>query len=295
MGMRRQSATAILIALLIAMPSPADAWGFEAHRFIMSRAINLLPSQIRPFFEANRAFIVERAIDPDLWRTAGWEEESPRHFVDMDAYGPHPFTDVPRDFDEAVKKHGRDFVLKNGTLPWRTEEIYGKLVEAFTQKAGYSRDNIKFFSAIIGHYVGDAHVPFHAALNYDGQLTQQWGIHARFESELFERYRSRLKVVPTPVVRVENPREFIFASLTSGFPYVQQVLEADKAAVAGRELYDDQYFTMMFARLQPVLEKRLAESITDAASMITQACIDAGRPALPVQDPPRTPRKVRRQ
>ena len=283
------------MALLIAVPSPAAAWGFDAHRFIMSRAISLLPAELRPFFEANRAFIVERAIDPDLWRTAGWEEESPRHFVDMDAYGPYPFKDLPRDFDEALTKHGRDFVLKNGTLPWRTEEIYKKLVEAFTQKAGYSRDNIKFFSAIIGHYVGDAHVPFHAALNYDGQLTQQWGIHARFESELFERYQSRLRVVPAPIVRVENPREFIFASLTSGFPYVQQVLDVDKAAVAGREVYDDEYFALMFAKLQPVLEKRLAESITDAASMITQAWIDAGRPALPAQDPARTPRKVRRQ
>ena len=293
--MRRHAVVAILIALLLAVPSRADAWGFEAHRFIMSRAIALLPAPIRPFFEANRAFVVERAIDPDLWRTAGWEDESPRHFVDMDAYGPYPFTDLPHDFDEAVKKHGRDFVLKNGTLPWRTEEIYTKLVEAFTQKAGYSRDNIKFFSAIIAHYAGDAHVPFHAALNYDGQLTQQWGIHARFESELFERYRSRLRVLPKPVVRVEHPREFIFASLTSGFPFVQQVLEADTAAVAGREVYDNGYFAMMFAKLQPVLEQRLAESITDAASLITQAWIDAGRPALPVQDPPRTPRKVRRQ
>ena len=295
MRMRRHTVIAIVMALLVAVPSPAAAWGFGAHRFIMSRAINLLPAQIRPFFEAHRAFIVERAIDPDLWRTAGWEDESPRHFVDMDAYGPYPFTDVPRDFDQAVSKHGREFVLKNGTLPWRTEEIYGKLVEAFTQKAGYSRDNIKFFSAIIGHYVGDAHVPFHAALNYDGQLTEQWGIHARFESELFERYRTRLRVLPRPIVPVENPREFIFASLTSGFPFVQQVLDVDKAAVAGREVYDNQYFALMFAKLQPVLEKRLAESITDAASLITQAWIDAGRPAVPVQDPPRVPRKVRRQ
>ena len=293
--MRRHSAVAILIAILLVVPAPAAAWGFEAHKFIMSRAISLLPAQIRPFFEANRAFVVERAIDPDLWRTAGWEEEHPRHFVDIDAYGPYPFKDLPHDFDEAVQKHGRDFVLKNGTLPWRTEEIYRKLVEAFTQKAGYSRDNIKFFSAVIGHYVGDAHVPFHAALNYDGQLTQQWGIHSRFESELFERYRSRLRVLPKPIVRIENPREFIFDSLTSGFPYVQQVLDADRAAVAGREVYDNTYFSMMFAKLQPVLETRLAESITDAASMITQAWIDAGRPALPVQDPPRTPRKVRRQ
>ena len=293
--MRKQSAVAVFVAVVLAVPAPADAWGFEAHKFIMARVINLLPPQVRPFFEANRAVLVERAIDPDLWRTVGWEEENPRHFVDMDAYGPYPFKDLPHDFDAAVQKHGRDFVLQNGTLPWRTEEIYTKLVEAFTQKAGYSRDNIKLFSSVIAHYASDARVPFHAALNYDGQLTQQWGIHARFESELFERYRSRLRVVPGPVVKVENAREFIFASLTSGFPYVQQVLDADKQAVEGREVYDDGYFAKMFGTLQPVLEKRLAESITDAASLITQAWIDAGRPPLPVQAPPRTPRKIRRQ
>src|SRR5687768_10088089 len=178
--MRNTSALALVLAVLLSLPQPTQAWGFGAHKFIMSRAIGLLPAEIRPFFEANRAFLVERSVDPDLWRTAGWEAEAPRHFVDMDAYGPYPFKDLPRDYDEAVKKHGADFVIKNGTLPWRTEEIYGKLVEAFQQKAGYSRDNIKFFSAIIVHYVGDAHVPFHAALNYDGQLTQQWGIHSRF-------------------------------------------------------------------------------------------------------------------
>ncbi len=151
----------------------------------------------------------------------------------MDAYGPYPFKDLPHDYDEAVKRHGQDFVLKNGTLPWRTEEMYKKLVEAFQQKAGFSRDNIKFFSALVGHYVGDAHVPFHAALNYDGQLTQQWGIHSRFESELFERYRLRLRVIPKPVTPVGNPKEFIFSALTSGFPFVETILDADRKAVVG--------------------------------------------------------------
>lgn len=295
MRMRTYSAIPLVVILLVAVPSSADAWGFEAHKFIMSRAIGLLPAELRPFFEANRAFVVERSIDPDLWRTAGWEEEDERHFMDMDAYGPYPFEGLPHDFDEAVKKHGREFVLKNGTLPWRTEEIYKKLVEAFQMKSGYSRDNIKFFSAVIGHYAGDAHVPFHAALNYDGQLTGQWGIHSRFESELFERYRGKLRINPAPVARVDNAREFMFSSLTSGFPYVQQVLDADKAAVKGREIYDDAYFAMMFDKLQPVLEKRLAESMTAVASLITAAWIEAGRPAVPVQAPPRPPRKVRRQ
>jgi Zinc dependent phospholipase C len=291
--MRRILVTTLLLLAFAGVPRPAAAWGFEAHKFIMARAIALLPPEIRPYFQKYEASIVEHAIDPDLWRTAGWLEEPPRHFVDMDAYGPYPFAEMPHVYDEAVKRYGAEFVLKNGTLPWRSEEIYGKLVEAFTQKAGYSRDNIRFFSSVLTHYVSDAHVPFHACLNYDGQLTGQSGIHSRFETELFERYRSTLTISPRPTGPVANAREFIFATLTASFPLVRPLLDADKAAIAGRDAYDDPYFTLFFSKARPILEQRLADSITDAASLITAAWVAAGRPALPL-DVPRTPRTVRR-
>jgi hypothetical protein len=280
--------------VVLAVPHRADAWGFDVHKYIMDRAIPLLPAEIRPYFEKFKVTIVEHAVDPDLWRTAGWDVEPPRHFVDMDAYGAFPFTDLPHEYAQAVAKYGKEFVDKNGTLPWRTEEIYRKLVEAFTQKAAYSRDNIKFFSSVIAHYTADAHVPFHAALNYDGQLTQQWGIHSRFESELFDRYKGTLKIDPKPVMPITNAREFIFDTLLASFPYAQQALDADKAAVAGKDVYDDQYFTLFFSKTQPILEKRLSEAITGVASMITAAWVEAGRPALPLDVTP-TPRKVRKQ
>ena len=284
----------VLALLILAVPSPGAAWGFEAHRFVMARAISLLPPEIRPFFEQHQASIVEHSIDPDLWRTAGWLEEPPRHFLDMDAYGPYPFAQLPHDYDDAVKRYGSEFVVKNGTLPWRTEEIHKKLVEAFTQTAGYSRENIRFFSSVLAHYVSDAHVPFHAALNYDGQLTGQWGIHSRFESELFERYRAKLRMAPRPIAPVPNAREFIFETLTASFPLVQRVLEADRAAIADRAAYDDTYFALLFSKTGPILEQRLSDSIAGTASLITAAWVEAGRPALRL-NPPRTPRPVRRQ
>jgi hypothetical protein len=284
----------LLLVLVVATPRPADAWGFEGHKYIMAAAIPLLPPEIRPFFIANRTSIVEHAIDPDLWRTVGWEQEFPRHFVDMDAYGPYPFANLPHVEADAVAKYGREFVDKNGTLPWRAEEIYKKLVEAFTQKAGYSRENIKLFSSVISHYVADAHVPFHASLNHDGQLTGQWGIHARFESELFERYRSILVVEPGPPVPVPNARDFVFASLTESFTFVQPILDADKAAAAGKDVYDDAYFRLFFRKTRPILEQRLADSIRDVVSIITAAWVEAGRPAVPLQAP-RAVRKVGRQ
>jgi hypothetical protein len=289
------SRSIIVLAFLGALgwPHPADAWGFEAHKYILDRAIELLPHEIRPFFLKYRTAVVEHAIDPDLWRVAGWEAEPPRHFLDMDAYGPYPFKELPRDYEAAVQRYGRDFVEKNGTLPWRTDEMYRKLTEAFTQKTPYSRENIKFFASVIGHYVSDAHVPFHAALNYDGQLTGQRGIHSRFEHELFVRYQPRLQVPSTGLVQVKSARDLIFDTLIESFPFVQTILDADRASASGREFYDDAYFTSFFEKVKPIVERRLAQSITATASIISAAWIEAGRPALPVEEK-REPRRIAR-
>ena len=292
--MRTKAVVALAVFFGLPCPVPAAAWGTEVHKFITARTIALLPPEIRPYFEKYAASIVEHSIDPDLWRTAGFLDEPPRHFVDMDSYGPYPFKELPHDYDAAVKRYGLDFVTRNGTLPWRTVEIYAQLVDAFTQKAPYSRENVKFFASVISHYVSDAHVPFHAAINYDGQLTGQWGIHSRFESDLFARYQPRLQLAPRVPGKVSNVRELIFDSLVASFSHVQAVLDADKAAVAGKDVYDDAYYDAFFARVKPILEQRLSDSIGDVVAVITSAWVDAGRPALPV-DVPNVPKKVRKQ
>jgi hypothetical protein len=291
----RKAATCFILAIALCLPTEAAAWGFEGHKYILDRAIPLLPPEIRPYFLKFRVSIVEHTIDPDLWRTAGWEAESPRHYLDMDGYGPYPFTELPHEYDAAVAKYGKDAVEKNGLLPWRAQEMFDKLVDAFAQKGPYSRENIKFFSSVLAHYVADAHVPFHAALNHDGQLTGQWGLHTRFESDLFDRYRLRLRVTPkAPVSTLTEARDFVFTTLTESYTFVQPILDADKAAIDSRDLYDDAYYGAFFGKVRPILEARLSASITDVASLITGAWVKAGRPALPLtQTLP--PRKVRRQ
>ena len=293
-AMRMKPIVVLAALCTLARPAPAAAWGTEVHKFITARAIALLPGELRPFFERYSPMISEHSIDPDLWRTAGFLEEPPRHFVDMDAYGPYPFRELPHDYAAAVGRYGLEFVTRNGTLPWRTEEMYKLLVEAFTQKAPYARENLKFFAAVVSHYVADAHVPLHAALNYDGQLTGQGGIHSRFESDLFARYRSRLEFAPAVPAKVASPRELIFDSLVVSFSLVQPVLDADRAAVAGKDVYDDAYYEAFFGKVRPILERRLSESIGDVTAVISAAWTDAGRPAVPVEVIS-TPRKVRRQ
>ena len=284
-----------LTALLLA-PSTASAWGFEAHRFIVARAIDILPDALRPFFEANRAFIVERSIDPDLWRSAGFTQEPPNHFLDFDAYGPYPFKDLPREYGEALKKHGIDKLTQNGLVPWRTQEIAGRLIrgfEALRNNGPYAQSDIRVFSAIIGHYVADAHVPLHAVLNYNGQLTGQTGIHNRWEDELFVRYQQQLVIKPGSLVTIGNERDFIFDTLLESSQQVDRLLAADRKAIGDRDVYDDQYFETLFAETRPMLEKRINDAITGVASMITSAWDHAGKPALQASPPPRAPQRRR--
>lgn len=284
---------AVAGAVVLSSERPA-AWGFEAHRFIADRAIELLPAEIRPYFAKHRAFITEHAIDPDLWRTAGWTEEPPQHFLDLDAFGPAPFDALPRDRDQAIAKFGREMVQKNGLLPWRVEEMYGKLVRAFADvkaERGYARDNVKFLSAVMAHYIGDAHVPFHGVVNYDGQLTNQHGLHSRFESETFERFRARLKIRPVPLRITKAPREFVFDTLVVSAGLVDPILAADRDAIGSRDVYDRAYYEAFFARTRPTLERRLSEAIAATAAVITKAWEEGGKPSL--VDAPRPERRRR--
>jgi hypothetical protein len=285
--------------LLLALPRDAEAWGFEAHKFIMERAIALLPPELRPMFEAGRSTLIERSIDPDTWQNAGFDAiESPNHFLDLDweGYGKYPFEGLPRDYAAAVATFGKARVEQNGTVPWRTEEMYGNLrraFEAYARRGAFGRNDILAFSAWLTHYVSDAHVPFHAVLNYDGQLSGQNGIHARFESIMFERYRNQLTIAPTPMSPIRNPRDFIFDTIVTGTQLVPPILKADLDAIGSRDVYDDAYYKAFFASNRSVLERRVNESIAAVAAMITGAWEAAGKPALPL-DAPSPPQRRRR-
>jgi hypothetical protein len=286
--MQRALVPLAAIVLALAAPMRIDAWGFEAHKFVMDRAIALLPAELRPIFEANRGALVERSIDPDTWQNAGFDDiESPHHFLDIDwdGYGRYPFAGLPRDYTEAVAKFGRARIEQNGTLPWRVEEMHGNLrraFEAYGRRGAFGRYDIVHYSAWLAHYVSDAHVPFHAVVNYDGQLTGQNGIHTRFESRMFERYQSQLTIVPKPIAPVRNPREFIFDRILEGTQLVAPILKSDLDAIGAREAYDEAYYAAFFKANRAVLERRVNESIAAVAAMIAGAWEAAGKPALPL-------------
>jgi hypothetical protein len=291
--MRRLAAVAVVAALIGAVP--VGAWGGAGHRLILDRAIQLLPPELRAAFEAERTALAEHASDPDLWRIAGFDDEAPRHFLDIDAYGPPPFGALPRDLGAAIETFGPETVTKNGLLPWRAAEMRGRLVRAFEAHRNgqrYGLSNAIYLTAVLAHYVADAHQPFHAVLNYDGQLTNQHGIHARFEDELPARFASRLTYTPAAPRPIVETRDAMFDALVSGAVLAEGLLAADLRAAEGRTAYDNGYYDIFFGAARPVLERRTSEAITAVAGVILGAWEQAGKPDL-TKPLPRPVQKIR--
>jgi hypothetical protein len=284
-------------ACVLAVPAQALAWGFAAHQLIMRRAIELLPPELKPFYERYRDEIVIRSTDPDLWRNVGWDDD-PNHFVDFGVpeYGKPPFLELPREHGAALQKFGSATLKRNGTLPWRVEEMFGNLRRGFEnmgRRSPYGISDVTLFSGVASHYLQDAHQPLHATDNHDGQRTGNQGIHSRFETELILKYGSRLHLSPAPPQPLANPRDTAFDALVTSYQQVDRIMAADKASASGKDMYDDEYFEKLFKALQPVLEERLSAAATATASMIVSAWEQAGRP-VPYTVVTRTPQRVRR-
>ncbi len=278
----------LTVALALAAPAPARAWGFLAHKAINAKAVERLPPELQALFAGNVDFVGEHAIDPDLWRTDDNPAEAPNHFLDMDAFGKAPpFPEIPRDEAEHLKRNGEKAVEK-GRVPWHVGEVYRQLVDAF--RARDSRRAVAA-AATLGHYVADAHVPLHAVVNYDGKDSGQPGVHARWEASLVERFERQIM----PRVRAGQPRPagdpvlMTFDALMESFVEAPAVLESDRLCAGPRDFattptddrYDDAYYTRFYEREGDRVVARMSRAVDTVGTLWRQAWEEAGRPAMP--------------
>ncbi|MEP6948577.1 MAG: zinc dependent phospholipase C family protein [Ginsengibacter sp.] len=159
------------------------AWGAWGHKHINRAAVFALPDSMRMFYYNHIDFITEGAVVPDLRRgLLNDKDESPRHYIDIEDFG-IPISAFPKTTKEAYAKYDSAFLNKAGYLPWYIQNLAEKLAQAFKNR---SKSEILFISAELAHYVGDANMPLHTASNFNGQLTNQKGVHALWESEIPE-------------------------------------------------------------------------------------------------------------
>ncbi len=175
---RRFSVLFLLIAFVIACSS----WGFLVHKTTMQLAVYKLPKQMQPFFYKNLDYLVLNAGRPDTRRNTD-STEAPKHFIDLEKFGENAAYKMPFNWDSAQATYSRDSLLLYGYVPYHIIFMKDKLTAAFREG---NADSILFYAADIGHYIGDANVPLHTTDNYDGQLTDQKGIHSLWESMIPE-------------------------------------------------------------------------------------------------------------
>lgn len=262
-------------------------WGFWGHKKINKIAVFTLPSEMIGFYKKHIDFIEEHSIDADKRRYVD-KHEAICHYIDLDHYN-----NLPQKWDSAVSKFSEDTLLKYGILPWHINKTFYSLTEALK-----TRDvkRILRLSADLGHYIGDAHVPLHTTENYNGQLTNQHGIHGFWESRVPELFgdnytffTGRAKYIENPLVEIWKVILESHAAVDSVLLFEKQVNEKfppdRKYAYVSKgsntvRAYSKEYASAYDALLNNMIERRMRSSVHMVGNFWYTAWINAGKPDL---------------
>ena len=269
--------TLLFVVLFFLIPAEKlFAWGETGHRIINRKAVDYFPPEMAAF-KAWRDFLGEHASDPDIRRRTD-KSEAPRHFIDIDYYKEFLMGKMIENEDSLISIYGKETVTKVGVLPWATLDTFHNLIKAFKEK---NRDKAMILASDLGHYVADGHQPMHTVVNYNGQLTNQKGVHARYESEMVNRYQDELENCfnDCRVSEVKDPLKFIFEYISGSNSVCDVLFDAD--ALATKEAGNtssDEYYRLMWFRTKYITEVQFNKASQDIAALIYTAWVDAGRP-----------------
>lgn len=268
------------------------SWGFHAHRIINREAVSTLPLGMAPFFKKNIRYITEKSIDPDKRRYAV-PNEGERHFIDLDRYGDFPLDSIPKRWNDAIEKYGEEKVRENGTVPWQIYHSYLQLREAFKKK---NIKNILRTATDLGHYIADAHTPLHTTENYNGQLSNQEGIHGFWESRLPELFSDEYSLITGRATYLNNPLQEAWNIVEHSYSLKDSVLliearlnllfpKNQKYVYEGRNntlvhTYSVEYSRAYHDALNGMVEKQMRSSISSLGNFWYSAWVDAGQPTL---------------
>lgn len=289
-----QAMTAPLKAFFMAVSAVLAldcAWGFYAHKHINRLAVFTLPPEMLGFYKKNIAYITEAAVNPDRRRYVV-DGEAARHYIDLDHYGDSALARLSVSWELALLQYPEDTLRAHGVVPWHIFRTYIRLREAFLVG---DPDAILRFSADLGHYVGDAHVPLHTTVNYDGQLTGQTGIHAFWESRLPELFATRYNYLVGRAAYIPDPQGAAWAAVASAHHALDSVLRFERKLseqmgdrrysyeTKGRQtlrVYSQEYAEAYHDMLSGMVERQMRAAIRLTGSLWYTAWVEAGQPDL---------------
>ena len=250
-----------------------------------------MPPKLLSFYKRHLAFIREEAVKPDARRYVV-EGEARKHYINLEDY--QEKGEIPAYWREAVERYDDDFLHAYGTLPWHLTYMKRRLTFAFQAK---DVAQILRLSADIGHYMADAHVPLHTTSNYDGQLTDQQGIHALWETRLVELFIGEYDFLfDEKVTYIVDVQATMWQVIYSTHQKASQVLDIERQLDADfpslqkycfeqrgqsiRRNYTREYARCYHEALNGMVEEQMRASIQMIANLWFTAWIDAGCPDL---------------
>lgn len=181
-----------------------------------------------------------------------------------------------------------------GILPYHLESMFFQLRKAFIDE---DAQKVLRLSADYGHYIADGHVPLHTTVNYNGQLTDQVGIHAFWESRLPELFaEERYDFFVGPADYIEQPSKYFWGIITESHSLLDSVLSIEKRLSLNfpqdrQYCYDErlsrtvrieceEYASAYHDAMGDMVEKRMQDAIRAISSVWYSAWVSAGQPDI---------------
>lgn len=262
---------AVIILLLIScsLSHLYGRWGWGSHRFINDRAVDHLPETMS-FWQDHRDYLSQHSVDPDTDDFPGYY-----HYIDIDYY-PEFFTGtLPHTWQGMIDLYGLNTMEDNGIIPWVIDWWITDLV---TLMETGEWDGVWQVAAELGHYVADSHQPLHLTLNYNGQLTDNYGIHSRYETQMMNPHLDSIEFPDSTAGYWESPLDSVFTYIEEIFPIVDLVMAADDRAVQQDPNHNSTYYSMMWEDLGDTTIWALNKAVVNLASIWYTAWVDAGSP-----------------
>jgi hypothetical protein len=244
-------------------------WGWTAHEYINDQALDHLPAEMS-FFQDHRTYLVSHSTDPDRDKLPGYY-----HYIDIDYYPEFFDGTLPHDLDSLTALYDETTMQNNGIIPWIIEEWTDSLTVLM---AAGQWDNVWQVAAELGHYVADSHQPLHLTLNYNGQLSDNYGIHSRYETQMTNQFLPDISKAQGSGLYWPNVIDSVFIYIDEIYSYVDSVLIADDLASDQDPSYTNVYYNIMWQELEQVTTISLHKAILDLASIWRTAWENAGSP-----------------
>lgn len=200
-------------------------------------------------------------------------------------------------FDDSLNigtLHLKDNFVEYGIVPYHLQTMQNRLEKAFYEKDAKS---ILRTSAELGHYIGDASVPLHTTENYNGQMTNQIGIHAFWESRIPELFSdNEFDLFVGKCEYIADKTTYFWNIVEESHGYLEDVLSIEKElsntyASDEQFCFDDRLGRTIKTQCEPysraymdamdgMVEARMKRAIISTASAWYTAWIDAGSPDL---------------